>query len=445
MRNRFRALAVFALAAALLSAPPADTAVQDTIPKRRYLSPRNHDAAHLKLAGNDRGDQAVVWETYERTRVWVRSRRHGQSFGRPRSLTPKNADVWESAVDVGRDGTEVVAWARTRRRGVVLEAAARRRGGSFTRPKVLTGSPWLAGYLDVAVAGDGRAFVVWTEGKSGQFDRIRAAVRRRDGNWSRPETVADGRDAKLSPDVKADDEGNATLVWEGAGRIRRAFRPTGGHFGRPRAVSHDRHGARDPVLAQNARGDAVVVWSASIDDEHERVAYAFRRAGRDFGPSHALTRRLDFAPIGGAGVDPEGNVVVLWGRFPKAPTCFCMNVLAARRPIGGEFAHPRRLAKDAAGFTTPSVTADARGNLFAVWPVDTERGGSFVTQAKGRWVAADGRLGPRRRLSRKQRMFDPQALLARDGRALVAWIARSNRRERVAAARARVAPPRIGP
>ncbi|HKP88380.1 MAG TPA: hypothetical protein VJT75_00240 [Thermoleophilaceae bacterium] len=447
MRNGFRALAVAMLAGAALLAPAAQTATRDTIPPRRYLSPNGQDVDEFLVAGNDRGDQAALWRAHD-GRLRVRSRRHGRPFGRARTLTRKGATAFSSAVDVGPDGTEMAAWVRSRRGGIVLEAAARRRGGSFTQPKVLDRRPRFLEEVRVAVGSDGGAVVVWTEELGRSREALRAAVRSPRGTWSRPESVTTSRSVKLSLNVAVDRDGNATLAWEGGGVVRRAIRPAGGRFGRPRAVSIGRRLAVDPVLAENARGDAVVLWRQTVDDEHERVAYAFRRAGRDFGPSHPLTPQLVFSQIGGAGVDPEGNVVALWSRFPsgKEARCFCLNVMAARRTVGGEFEHPRRLANDAAGFATPSTSADRNGDVFAAWPVDTERNENFVTQAQGRLVSADGRLGPKRRFSRRQHMYgDPEALLARGGRALVAWIARSNRHDRLAAARGRVESPRIEP
>ena len=448
MRIRFRALAVFALAAALLTAPPAETAVQDSIPHKRFLSPRDQDVAEFQLAGNDRGDQLVSWQDYgtrDQIRVWMRVRSRGEPFGRVRPLTPKRTSAFLQAADMGPDGAAVLVWTEYRRDEASLEVAVRAGGGSFAPPKALARRN--VGDVDAAVAGDGTMIAAWTDFAGGST-RVRAAVRETHGHWSRPKTVVKSRRGKGSLDVDLDADGDATLIWVAGGRpsqIRTASRPARGRFGRTRAISDPRRSARDALLAQNARGDAIALWRAPIDDEHDRLGYSVRRAGAQFGPSHWLTGKIEYVEAGGAAVDPSGTATVVWTRTPRRfeGPCLCYAVVAARRPLGGEFGKRRRLGGDAE--STASIGADSRGNVVAAWPAVSGPREHEVISVAGRFLSATGELGPRRRLSRPGSIFDPRSLLTRDGRALVAWIGFGNGHERLAAARARVAPPRIGP
>jgi hypothetical protein len=434
MRKRFGASVGIACALAC-GATVALSAPGEHVPRSHTLSPRGQDVETFELAGNPRGDVAAAWIEccHGRPGLWLRSRRHGHRFARPQLLA--RTFVSSPALAVGDDGSAAVAWIELRRHARVV-AMTRARYGSFGKPRVLARGADPDGDPTVAVGPEGTVMVAWTKGpQTGPF-QLHAAVRSASRRWSHPHTVTHGKWSVVDPHVAIDADGDATLAWErenpngssqaapfgGPGQIAIAERPAGGPFGRPRVVSQRGHDASDGVLAENARGDAVVAWDSFRDIPHLRVGYASRGAGDAFGPAKWLTPRSGFGGLPRAVVDADGRVNVAWSATVRRHGHLCdgCSVLRiARGPAGGRLTHQRRVA--GAGASLVELAGNGARDSLAVWEV--EKGDRlFQNRIEGRFVTRSGGLGPRRRLSDVGRHYDTGALLASNGRGIVAWV-----------------------
>src|SRR4051812_34199313 len=224
MRERFpasggMAFARLALVSAALFAAAATGAIgapEKHIPHPHALSPRGQDVETFQLAGNRRGDAAAVWVEFAGpdTEMWLRSRRHGESFGKPERLASGDVAGISPVVAVGDDGTEVAAWVELRGEHGRVFAATRGPDGRLDRRRMLGGGVEPDAGLAAAVAPDGTALVAWSSRRHRRPRQLRAAIRRPQGDWSHPQTLTSGKWSVVNPSAAFDAAGNATLVWE---------------------------------------------------------------------------------------------------------------------------------------------------------------------------------------------------------------------------------------
>lgn len=410
------------------------------IPHAKRISAAGHEVSGYSLAGNADGDFAAVWQTYAprgHVRIFERDRLAGGSWSPRQDFTRLRADAGGAAVAVAPNGAVTVGWSEQARDGSLRLMGAFRKPGahSFGRERRIAAHSRAPGDLDLAVAADGTVMAAWVE----QFDRrVLTSVRKSNGGWTRPEVVTKGNRFPARPQLAFDSAGNATLVWElpeppdeilarHAGHnpepeVRVAVRPVGGQFGRPKVVSRPGSDAEGPFFVENANGDAIVMWTdggprhshyAFARYGPNRIGYAFRRGGGGFGKPRWLTRKSENASRPQATIDPSGNVLAFWDRpVPKQEA----RMVVARRPEGGDFGPARVVSPK--GVTADYVAGNGKGDALAVWELEKGRSGYI----EGRFVAAGGGFGYRWRFSRLGALnFDPAALLADDGRALVAW------------------------
>jgi hypothetical protein len=119
--------------------------------------------------------------------------------------------------------------------------------------------------------------------------------------------------------------------------------------------------------------------------------------------------------------------------------CECSAIFDSHRPPGGEFAGRAQLSPKGVEFYEPTLAADRAGNVLGVWNVRVGDGGSIRGYVQGRLVAADGALGPRRRISRRRLgVSSEQAALASSGAATVAWMRLERTKSRIEMTRVRM-------
>ena len=474
MRKRLRVLATVVLVVAVVAAVQSNgggssarfrpvTAARSLppVPKPYFVSPAKQDVESFELAGNARGDAVLLWTEYARfghTRLWMRAKRAGGSFGRPRALSGVHMDGVEPHAAVGDDGTEVVTWRELDRGKTSQKVASRRAGGSFAI-KTLSSSRtpastiYLGDASQLAISRDGTALLV-SVGFVGGASQVVARARSTNGRWSRPQVVTTGRRGVRYPTVAFDGTGTAILAWERGKRefpdnaappvkqeIRVAVRPPGGRFGKPRRVSNPQQDARDAALAANARGDAALLWNSTHGRNlpGSRVGMAVRRAGKGFGAPHLLTPPGEAWLTQGA-LGPEGSLVVVWSEDRKKGKrfwCGCPRLVAARGSVDSGVGPSNVLSSRAAEW--PSLASDAAGDVFATWLLYSTRG-SGINRVQGRFASADGSLGPVIQLSPPHDHADPKALLYPDRTAFAAWTRLRHGRSRIEAVHVRVRP-----
>jgi hypothetical protein len=190
-------------------------------PAPHYVSPASQNIAWFDLAGNSRGEAMLLWGEWARfghTRLWVRTKRAGGSFGHPRALSGVHVSAGEAHAAVAENGTQLVSWSERGRRTTKLKVALRRPNGSFAVRTLSSGRTpastiYLGDAFDLAAAGDGTAALVGV-GAVHRASQVVALIRNANGHWSKPQVVTSGRRGVRFPTVAFDGVGNATLAWE---------------------------------------------------------------------------------------------------------------------------------------------------------------------------------------------------------------------------------------
>ena len=295
---------------------------------------------HVRLAGNARGDAALVWREDRgpggRGRVHVSVRRAGRPFGHPIRLTQEH--IRDVSVAVGAAGEVLVAWdgvgrIRCRYQGLV--------DGGFGALQTLRSQPAFSAAIQTAIGRDGRAWVAWTApalsegGTHGQVF-VQAATRRRGARrrFGRAQLLEHApTTATASPvSLAVDARGEAILGWalwdagggeSGISAIRAAHARASGP---PRIEDLARLVAGEPsatpLVAVADDGRAIVTWSESLDPlaATARLAASVQSPDGRWGPSDVIATGpsppIALATAFSAGEGPP--VVLLAARAPGA-------------------------------------------------------------------------------------------------------------------------------
>ncbi|HKP88381.1 MAG TPA: hypothetical protein VJT75_00245 [Thermoleophilaceae bacterium] len=426
------ALALGAVAAAAPPDPPPPT----------YVSPPGHSVATFTVAAGGGGRRVLTWaapDSRQVMRIWVVDRAPGGAFGTPAALSHPSRSAWLPRTAVMQDGTELVGWTESEPNSPwsrVMVATRRPGAARFSRRRLARVRE--PSWLSLTTGPGGAAAASWVQDTKDHIGRAAVALRT-PGGWRKPEVVTDSKRTVSNARVALDGDGNATVVWDrrpppwkavverlhaarerGQAEVRAAFRPRGGRFGRAEVVSNPHHQATDAFLAGNARGDAVVVWRTLPSQRKSvfRLSWAYRRGHGHFGKPHSATRLASLS-FPAAAIGPEGAVTIAWGG-PGAQAG-CDRVFIARRSPGGRLTRPAALS--GCQSFGPEVTADRAGNALVLWTPDSLARPDFKTRVEGRFVGADGSIGPARRFSALGNGMEAEerGALAGDGTALVAW------------------------
>jgi len=233
------------------------------------------------------------------------------TFGPPVTVNGPDTRAFQSpALAVNAAGDVVVAWSDTP--GGVY-ASFRPRGGSFSRPQLLSGRRVEGTDLSAAIGASGEALVAWAENET-----LAALGRAR---------------ARVVVSVRA---------------------PGARRFGGRKDLSLGQAGADDPALGVTPSGEAVVVWEElrlnprGVRTDPLRVSSAIRPPGGAWSAPHALSEeqqrftsgvsapaRNPMVPL--VSVLPSGAALAVWERASGLSTTCCQRVEAAVRPAGGTF------------------------------------------------------------------------------------------------------------
>jgi hypothetical protein len=245
-------------------------------------------AGTTKIASNARGDTIVGFAGQGQPAHYV-YRAAGGQFGDPAPL-PGSGSLAGVAVDA--DGAALAVWDRDGQ----VEQATRAPGGDFGPVSALTGVPRNHGALTFAAARNGRALIVFAEGRR----TVRVIERPPGGSFGEPFTVAKAKKGDRIPIAVAVAPSGAAAVGY-ADSHRHAWlraRDAGGPFTAPRSIGVD-----GPRIAVNDSGDAAAVW-----DERAHVVHALyrRRGASRFRGPRTLAPPRPFAP--GVGLDGDASL-----------------------------------------------------------------------------------------------------------------------------------------
>jgi hypothetical protein len=369
------------------------------------------------VAMNDAGDSIVAWQ--RAGFVQASPRPGGAGFSAPVQLGLAGLDAFgtpQAAIDGG--GNAVVVWQEPDGAGLntVVQAATRPAGGAFGTPLRLSRSGSAAIHPQVATNPAGDAVVVW-EYLVGQTLVVQAAVRPAGGTFSAPVNVSAGGLMGPLPRAAIDGAGNVTVVWRqgvaDSAKVQAATRPARGTFSAPVDLSAPGN-VSGPQVATNATGETVVAW-ARVDATPSWIVQAATRSA-----GGAFSAPADLSVVGHDGVDPDvgvdaaGNAVAAWTRFDGTSRV----VQLATRPPGHAFGAARTLSLAGREARVPQLAVDPAGDAVVAW--QRSDGASTIVQATVAPAGAD--FPPTADLSLAGRdAIAPQVGIDGDGDAVVGW------------------------
>jgi hypothetical protein len=332
------------------------------------LTVAGEDSSKPQVAIAETGESIAVWEKPAGDGSWrvqAAVRPASGSFSAPVDLSVAGEDGFDPQVAMDRAGAAVAVWQSDNNRGVVVQAAARPAGGSFSAP-VDVSTEGRAFNPQVAIDEAGAAVAVW-EIESDRGVVVQAAVRPAGGSFSAPVDVAvAGPNLFAAPQVAINRAGDAVAVWAdssgGNSIVRAAVRPAGGSFSAPVSVSEPGESALEPQVALDQAGDAVVVWRG-LSATRWIVRAAVRAAGGAFSAPVDVSPTDQDSQGPQVAMDQAGDAVVAWENVGGANRI----VQAAVHSAAGAFSPPADLsAADVSAFS-PRVAMDQEGDAVAVF------------------------------------------------------------------------------
>jgi hypothetical protein len=402
--------ALLALGASAASAAPSWLSAQAiSAPAATSYAP--------KVAMDPAGDSVAVWESDENGEegIVAATRPAGGSWGAPVTLrsAPAGIAIYSVTVAIAANGAATAAWEVQPGGAPYLEAASMAPGGSWSEPTLIStpGNPANDPRLAVDSAGDVTA--VWHEFSEGSVV-VMAATRAAGGTWTSPRQLSPPHESAELPVVAVDDQGDAVIVWTGILHISAVTRSRGGAWSEPVELTPAGELVRPPDVAMNAAGEAVAVWSLDEGAHYVAQARAMSPAGT-WGPKADLSDGTFDAEEAQVGLDSTGEAIAIW----RHSTGSLGVIEGAIRPSGSAWGAAAPLTPAGQVASSPDLAMSATGHAALAW----EGGASSETMtpfaitrpAGGAWSAPRG-LAPNAKLGNY-----PKVAVDAGGDAVAAW------------------------
>jgi hypothetical protein len=297
------------------------------------VSAAEQEAVRPSVDTDGSGRAVVVWAAWDATnwRVYARARSAGETWSAAEPVSEAAGVRGDPHVVMDGTGRAIVVWAG--REGVLWRAYARVRSAAGTWSEIRALSPageTVAAWPQVATSDDGATVVVWGLEVPCCLDlwRVQARALSPAGTWSSVGDVALANEDFTPPQVAVAGDGSAFVVWrardvDGTMRIRGRPRSSTGFLGTVQNLSargqdplSRQFGAERVQVAMSPGGRAVVVWSRlqTWDTEERRIESRVRS------PAGALFSVETLSPAGADGHDPQvavdagGRALAVWVR-----------------------------------------------------------------------------------------------------------------------------------
>ncbi|HXD55909.1 MAG TPA: PKD domain-containing protein [Solirubrobacteraceae bacterium] len=343
------------------------------------------------------GETIVAWtqKTGAETRVEIRDRQPGGSFGPATPVSPAGGNAESPEVAMDAHGNALLVW----QRAGLAEYSSRPAGGSFEKAQVLSAEGEGVAGPHVAFASTGEAVVMWL-GATGPFtsvtDRIETRARPAGassfgpaqqleaiGPYSRTEFLNGFSTAPLVHDAHGNvlamierEEAKLSKPESSQFEIHLFSRPAGGSFGAGTPIASasgpffpPHEVVASPGVAMNPNGDAIVTWQRrTAPEENFKIEARLKPAGGTLGaPEVISTRKNSLEPQ--AALDAAGDATVAWVGEDQASKK--QTVLEADRPAGGAFGPVQSVSdpslETTAGPQSPTLAIGPGGETLIAW------------------------------------------------------------------------------
>ncbi len=303
------------------------------------------------------------------------------------------------------DGTAVAVWDEPDGGHSVVRTASRPAGGVWSASEPLSGALLESSGAALAIDAAGNAVAAWTSFDDDTFTNatIYVAERPAGGSWATPVALSDGLTQVVGVRLAVTPGGAATAVWlrrDSTNRIQAATRAPGGAWPLPADavyLSTAGYNADSPDVAVDPNGNLVAVWQkiAGTGGGIYKIEGAVRPAAAvDWTDPQDLSEAGSFtATQPHVVIDGSGLATAIWQQTTSTRTL----IQSATRPAGDVASWSARKdlsAPDTDG-AAPQLSADADGNVTAVWGESTGGMGSTYrirtstrAQASADWSAA---------------------------------------------------------
>jgi hypothetical protein len=298
----------------------------------------------------------------------------------PFTLTPEDLQEPFVIVAVAPDGTTVATWNRTDSGDVIVEAARRLPGQSFSAPVRLSDPGNDATAPQVGIDAGGNATVVWQESLPSGL-RVRVARLPAGGSsFEQPQTLFAAANA-AAPAIGVGANGTAVVVFQegllGSAVLKAAIREgAGGLFSLPQTMSdpsgnfYATNGTAAADVAVAPDGSAVVAWATLITAESRSLVQTNVRAPNGVFAPTGQTRSSTAAGASGEHpsltMDPAGNATVAWTHIPDTANPDS-EVRFSARPAGGGFGPAVAASAPAQIAQNPDLAATGDGTVIGIW------------------------------------------------------------------------------
>jgi hypothetical protein len=347
-----------ALAAAAL---PASAAAAPTWLAPTTLSPEDPGTERPMVAVDAAGDAVAVWT--QLSRVEVAERPAGGSWSSPMPLSSPSGFGGGAEVASDPKGDVVAIWGEDEGGEIVLQAASRPAGGSWSGATTVSDPPEHAERPSLALDPAGEAVVTWASWNGSRW-LFQAATKPPEGIWQEPTSLTDEATASGLNDVAIDAAGDAVAVWtrtEGGNTVvRSATRPAGAAWQPAVTLSDGSESAGEPRVAMNAAGATAVTWVRS-DGSHDRVQVISRTPTGPWTLPQTISTAGRDASTPEVSVDPTGGAVAVWNYDHVE------DVQAASGQAGGTWGEPTELSAPGERAYEDTIAPDPTGEAEAAW------------------------------------------------------------------------------
>jgi hypothetical protein len=364
------------------------------------IDARGTTSYRAQIAVDKNGTYLVVWPqdaAGANKGVWWSSSTDGKSWSAPAPIVQTAALGGELSMNA--DGAAVVAWTEQdptmNYNEQILASVRPTTGGAWSIPKLLR-SAVNGGASDetVGMTGKGEAFVTWVQSDGGTADKYSIWWSQyKQGTFSDAALLEtyDAADA-FGPAVGVNAAGAAIVVYTqvdqgGATETMwaRRYSPATG-FAMPSMVAQGTEvdAFNRPGVTLDETGIATVAWGFNIQGKFQ--VYAGRGDANGFAPAMAMesddsatpdgTDPFDISPeatLPMLGVDPAGNVTLLWRKRVGVLTAARFDLWTRSFPKGGTWGPPKLLeTANAHSVEWLSLGVGGDGTAVAAWHYETE-------------------------------------------------------------------------
>jgi len=328
----------------------------------------NENPGPAQIAVDKNGKAIAVWPQSDGTNmnIWA-NRFDGSAWGKAELIEAVDQDAQNPQIAFDNNGNAIAVWRQQATKDAEPSIWANHfDGNNWGDAELIETGNETALFPQITFDGNDNAIAVWAQFLDATPSEAGIWTNRFDGSdWGTPVLIDDGNGDARSPQIAADNNGNAAVVWrqfDGARYNIWANRYNGSDWGEAELIETDNAGgARDPQIAFDNNGNAIAVWQQD-DGENENIL-ANRFDGSTWG-SPELIEDADWnAASPQIAFDNKGNAIAVWSQRN-----FFSSSIWANRFDGKAWGSAELIEDDDSGDAyKPQVIFDVNGNAIAVW------------------------------------------------------------------------------